>query len=194
MRHFWNGANAPGRVLTWADRLELWAFAALWVFVFLLPCDKIFSLPLVGREGRAAGVVAAGLAVLSIVAGIRVRAPAAAHALMAVWVAWLGASWLWSSSPEDTVVRSGHYGQLLALVWLVWQLCADQARRLNLFRSGSLLSAAGTVLNSLVGQTAVSPLGDLLEGRYGAWDIGRTPWWLFATLLVWKREAHSPSA
>jgi len=65
-------ANAPGRALTWADRLDLWAFAALCGFQVLLACGRIFSLRLPGNAGRADGVVTAGLAVLSIAADARI--------------------------------------------------------------------------------------------------------------------------
>jgi O-antigen ligase len=125
------------------------AFGLLFVFVFSMPLENVLVLPSIGTFGRLVGIAAFACGLLSLLETGKLRAPALAHLVMALFVAWASLTYFWSLSPEDTVVSILSYLQLLALAWLIWQLAPQHNQRVILLKAyllGAGVCAIGTLL------------------------------------------------
>ena len=110
------------------------AFALLFVFVFSIPLENALVLPGIGTIGRLVGLAAFALGILAIVETGKVRSPSPVHLLMLAFVVWASLSYFWTVSPDDTVEEVLSYVQLLAMVWLVWELAPLPRQRVLLVR------------------------------------------------------------
>jgi O-antigen ligase len=131
------------------------AFRALWGFVFVLPFDALAKLPILGSIPRLAGVVASAVGILHILARRRVRPLSWFHVFAVLFVLWAGVSSLWSIDPGATRTRFLTYLQLLALVWLIWEMAWSPERRRGLVQAyvlGAGVAAVATIHNYLSGQ------------------------------------------
>ncbi len=123
------------------------AFFALGAFVFTIPWENVVQLDAFGTISRVVGYAAVGIGGITILAGGRVRAPGAIHIQLIVLICLVGASILWTVDRLKTVTELLTYGQLLAMVWLIWELAPDMSRQLKLMEAyvaGCVVCAAGT--------------------------------------------------
>jgi len=100
-------------------RLALWLS---WLMIFVVPWEYLFEKGTLGTVGRVAGLVLAGVWVLSVFAAGRVRQPRVIHGLMIGFVLWCAASILWSLDPEMSRQQTETYVQLVLLALIVWDL------------------------------------------------------------------------
>jgi len=124
------------------------AFAALWLLVFAIPWEDAITITDFGTGARLVGLATAGLAVLAAIDRGKLRELALGHFLMAMFVTLAALSYLWSLDPEQTLVQVFTYIQLLAMVWLIWELAADSRKQLKLMQAyifGTFVSGVGTV-------------------------------------------------
>jgi O-antigen ligase len=124
------------------------AYGLLFLFVLAMPLENVLVLPGIGTFGRLLGMATFGFGLLSLLETGKVRSPALAHLLMALYVAWASLSYFWSISPDDTVIVITSYLQLLALAWLIWELAPTHEQRVNLLKAyllGAGVSAIGTL-------------------------------------------------
>lgn len=100
------------------------AWLALLAFAFVLPWEDSLLVPGVGSLGRISGLLLLICALPSLLTGprIRLRQPSLFLLVMTLFVIWSAVSWLWSADPGSTVMHAISRLQLLALVFLVWQL------------------------------------------------------------------------
>jgi O-antigen ligase len=124
------------------------AFALLFLFVLSTPLENALTLPGLGTIGRIVGLAAFVCGIFAVLETGKLRPPTLAHLLMAAFVGWVGLSYLWSESPQDTAVQISSYVQLLAVVWLIWELAPEHQQRVMLMKAyviGAGISAMGTL-------------------------------------------------
>src|SRR3989442_5895917 len=66
------------------------AYAALWIFVFVLPWESVIVLPGLAVVSRGTGVLALALAMLAVVISGRTRRWHAFHTTALLFVIWAG--------------------------------------------------------------------------------------------------------
>lgn len=109
------------------------AFILLWLDVFTLPWDYIlqFGDP-VGSAGRVAGLLALAGSVALVVVTARIRRPQAFHVAAAVYLAIVAASLFWTVDSQGTAHSLRSYSQSVMLVWVLWEIGADQQELFHL--------------------------------------------------------------
>ena len=125
------------------------AFALLFLFVFSVPLENALVVPGVGTFGRIVGLAAFAFGILAVLETGSLRSPSLTHLLMVAFVGWSCLTYFWTMSPENTVVQVLSYVQLLAMVWLIWQLAPQHQQRVTLMKAyliGTGVSALGTLL------------------------------------------------
>lgn len=126
--------------------LERAAWILLCLFIFTIPWEKGVWVPGVGTIARTLGIFAfvGGVAVL-----LRRRAgrmPNVILLLAGVFVAWCATTYLWSVDQAATVARSITLAQLLAMMWLIWELCRSKERQRQLMGAYVLGAVAGCAI------------------------------------------------
>ena len=130
---------------------------ALWLshgFVFVLPMEGVVSVPGLGRLSRIIGLLLAVSWLLVIAAQGRCRKPHPVHLVMFLFALWNGLSISWSLDPLASAGRFGTYLQLVALVFILWDLYAtpaDLRTGLQAYVLGCFASALSTYWNYLQG-------------------------------------------
>lgn len=106
------------------SRLALWALGA---FIFMIPADSGIAIPGMGSLSRTVGMVALGMALVSIVAGgqVRFRRPSLFVLFAVLFTAWSAATVFWSIAPSITIGRANTVVQLAIMAWLLHQLVRD---------------------------------------------------------------------
>ena len=164
---------------TTGEALNQIAYVLLCAFVATIPwgesfevVDGVFLAPWVG-------LLAFGVAFLYAVVVRRARKPATLHYSMLALVGWTALSALWTVDWDSTLTRIGTFMQLLAFVWLIWELARDERRVRGLLVAyvfGSLIASGITLFNYAVGTTAAQLAGgDVIVGgvSVGKWDTHR---------------------
>jgi O-antigen ligase len=98
------------------------AFWSLLFLVFTVPWEYLYRVDDTTMVSAALGVWVAGLWLLSAAAAGRMRLPGTLLVLMGLFVAWNGASILWSVDVERTLLQARTYFQLLILAVILWDL------------------------------------------------------------------------
>ncbi len=111
--------HSPRGVMSF-QRVALALVAAL---AFTLPWEKSVTFAGIGTVARAVGMLAFVAGVVYVLRSHRHRRPNLALLLLTVLVLWSAATWFWSYDPQATSVRISTFVQLLAMVWLVWNVC-----------------------------------------------------------------------
>jgi O-antigen ligase len=125
--------------------IERTSFALLCLFVFSLPWEKSAVAGSLGTASKVIGAAAGLCWAVAVVLRRRVRPPNLLLVLAAGFAAWSGATWLWSIDPAATQSRTATYVLLLAMAWLVWDLCRTVERGERLLE----MYVAGCVVASL---------------------------------------------
>lgn len=134
----------------WASKpLELISWLFLCLFVFTMPWEKGVWVPGIGTIARTLGMVAFVAGTASVLYRRKLRSPNLMLVTSALFVLWSGLSYLWSIDPAATIAKVSTLAQLLAMVWLVWELCRGPARQEQLMSAyvlGALLGAGITFI------------------------------------------------
>jgi O-antigen ligase len=144
------------------------AFVALWLLVFTVPWEKSVVLPGVGTVARLVGFCALALGVLAAVMRKQIRVPSLALVVMAAFLLWTLATAYWTIEPDATYFYVWTLAQLVAMVWLLWELDDSDQRQLYLIQAyvlGTVVSGAYTVISYIQDKQA---LGGYFYGRYAA--------------------------
>jgi O-antigen ligase len=124
------------------------AYAALCLFVFAVPWERIFALPGLSITTRIAGGSALLVAMLAIVVSGRVRRWHGFHVAAFLFVIWVGFA-LFLIQVHQLPQKFWTYVQLFAVLWMIWELASSRQRVLGLmlaFVCGAYVSALGTIL------------------------------------------------
>jgi len=102
----------------------------LGLFVFTLPFDQAFALPLVGSLSRAVGLVVALFALVTLLSSdpVRLRKLNLLVITAGIFVGWNFVSTFWAIDRESTISQSFTYIQLWVMVWLFWQFIETSAQ------------------------------------------------------------------
>ncbi len=124
------------------------AYAALWVFVFVVPWEMLVSLPGLSIVSRVTGAIAMGLTMLAIVIHGRVRRWRIFHVAALLFVIWAGCgTWLLN---EGGIPRKLYtFVQLFFVLWMMWELGSTPKRVRALMAAyvfGCCVPAAATIL------------------------------------------------
>ena len=113
------------------------AFIGLWLFVFSMPWERAVDIPGVGAAGTLLGLIAFALGLYTVVRGngLKARVPSLFLILFALYTFWTGLSFFWALDQTGAQIRFITYLQLLAMTWLIWELCRTQKRHLALFQA-----------------------------------------------------------
>jgi O-antigen ligase len=123
--------------------------------------------------GRWLGSLAFCVTLLWIGLTRRVRRISGLHYLLAGLAGWSALSILWTADWDGTITRAGTYVQLLAAVWLIWELATTESRVLGLLQCyvlGTCISSISTIVNFVQGRTAAQLA--IAEGRT-VWEVTR---------------------
>jgi O-antigen ligase len=131
------------------------AWLLLWLFVFSIPWEKSVAAPGLATLSHGIGILAfAAWGVAALRRG-SVRPPNLALAIGICFVMWSWATWLWSVERAATVVRATTFAELLAMVWLIWDSCREEARLRGLMQAyvcGAVVAALNTYVRFLQGR------------------------------------------
>jgi len=111
------------------------AFYLLWLLVFTIPWQNVVVFPMLGTISRLIGFLVVGIAIIYILIKRQVSEPSLLLILMALFVAWSFMTYFWSISPGGTLVRFVTNVQLLAMAWLIWELCKTHLERDKLIQA-----------------------------------------------------------
>ena len=174
------------------EALDQVAFATLCGFVFAVPWEE--SIPLLDGfvVGRWIGLITLVLVLLRIAVTGRFRRPSLLHAGMCALMAWAAFSILWTIDRQSTLERAGTYIQLLAAVWMIWELAVAESRVPVLLQSyvlGTSVLAISTIVNFAIGKQAADLWAEAgkvkwHDSRYSAYGINENDLGLMLALSV----------
>jgi O-antigen ligase len=130
------------------------AFYLLLFLVFTIPWQNVVILPMLGTISRLAGFLVVGVAILYILASGRLNEPSLFLIIMTLFVGWSLLSYFWSINPGATIGRFVTNVQLLAMAWLIWELCRSESDRIALIKAyilGAYVSIGDMVITYLQG-------------------------------------------
>jgi O-antigen ligase len=131
------------------------AFGCLWLLIFAIPWEDAITIDGFGTSARLIGAIAFGLGMLTVAEKGTIRRPAPGHWMLGCFVMFAALSSWWSLEPEETVIEALTYLQLLALVWLIWEIApraSDQTRLVQSYVLGTFVSGISTVSQFLTHQ------------------------------------------
>jgi O-antigen ligase len=124
------------------------AYAGIWIFVFTVPWERLVVLPGLSIVTRVTGGLALGLTLFAIVMSGRVRRWRAFHVAALLFVIWTGIG-VWVRGPPRIPSKFYTFVQLLAVVWIIWELAPSVKRMrglLTAFLLGAFVPAIATIL------------------------------------------------
>ena len=160
------GVWAPPSSSAAGAALDRIAHGTLCAFVFALPWGEGNN---IGPFVPWLGLVVFGITLLRTVVLGQARRLCELHYWMLAFAAWSSASIIWTLDLDSTAARVGTYSELLLLVWVIWELAANEARVVRLLQCyvfGTCVTAIGTISNAIAGHTfgqldnMVGPTGD----------------------------------
>ncbi len=124
------------------------AYAALWMFVFVVPWEGVIALEGVAIISRVTGMLALGLTLLTVVLTGRVRRWHALHVAAFLFVIWCGCTLLLNANYE-LPAKFLTFVQLFLVLWMIWELARTPQRQLGLLAAyifGAYVAAIDTIL------------------------------------------------
>ena len=125
------------------------AFAALWLFIFVLPWEGVIRVGGTAIVSKATGVLAIGLMVFAMVTAGRLRRWHSLHVAALLFVLTAGFELMVFHSGERLPHKYFTYVQLFLMAWMVWELAPSRNRVLGLllaFVLGAYVASFQTLL------------------------------------------------
>jgi O-antigen ligase len=122
-------------------------YAALWIFVFSLPWERVIVITNMSIITRLTGAVALGLAILFVVISGQFRRWHAVHVAALLFVACAGIGVL-SLGMYNIPKKFLTYIMLFCVLWMIWELAVTRRRQIGLltaFLFGSYVVAFATI-------------------------------------------------
>ena len=124
------------------------ALVFLAALAFTLPWEKSVTFAAIGTVARAVGVLAFVAGVAYVLRSHGHRRPNLVLLLLAALVLWSATTWFWSYDPAATVTKTSTFVQLLAMVWLVWNVCRsalDATVLVGAVLAGAVVASVATI-------------------------------------------------
>jgi O-antigen ligase len=125
------------------------AYAALWIFVFAVPWDRLVTLPGVNIVSKLTGGLALGLTIFAVLFTGRVRRWRLFQIAGFLFVVWTGVGVWIMLQGRNIPLKFFTFVQLFLVVWMIWEL-APSSRRLRglmiAYVCGSAVPAIATIL------------------------------------------------
>ena len=134
---------------------ERLSWVLLCLFVFTIPWEKSVWIPGIGTITRLLGILALAACAVSARKHRTVRLPNLVLIVAVLFAAWESATWFWSLDQPASAARALTFLQLVAMVWLVWELCrsaGQQRQLLHAYVAGGVVASAYTILRYLVNE------------------------------------------
>ena len=132
------------------------SFAALLLFAASIPLEDSLRFG-IGRISKLLGALLFGAWLLALArTGLR-RRPTVVHGWASAFVAWAVLSYFWTLAPGATLAKCATLVQMLAIVFVVYDLITDRSALILVIRSfllGSVGAAVVTFLNAQSGNAA----------------------------------------
>jgi O-antigen ligase len=125
------------------------------LLVFTVPWQMVVSFPEFGTISRAIGYVAVGVAALYILINRKIKEPPLVIFIMLLFIIWSLLSYFWGIRPQGAISRFVTNMQLLAMVWLIWELIntkKEAASCLQVFVFGSYVAIVDMLLSYYTNQ------------------------------------------
>src|SRR6185436_17109846 len=136
-----------------------------------VPWQNVLVIPGVGTISKLLGMIAFALRLIAVLTSARIRPIQPFHFAALAFVAWGCISFFWSVYQPGTILWIQSNLQLLAVVWLVWELGALPERRAALFQAyvlGAFIAAFATINSYRNGIVAIGPE---TNQRFGAGEF-----------------------
>ena len=130
-------------------------FLLLTLFVFSIPWEKTVSIDSLGTISRAIGIAALAAGALDAFGRRSLRRLNLVLTAAAAFTVWTACSYFWSLAPADTAVRSFTFVQLLAMMWLIWEVCRTESEQrilMSAYVVGAVVASAATIWRYFEGQ------------------------------------------
>lgn len=130
------------------------AFTLSLVFIFFIPWEGVIELPGLGTAAKLIGFALAAFWVATVVITDRFRKPGPFHLAVTLFVLWNALSVFWSADPNGTVAHLRTWAQLLALVFILWDLYTTRSALLaglQAFILGEYVAIGSAVYNFFSG-------------------------------------------
>lgn len=124
------------------------------VFVFCIPFEGVVQIPLFGTGTKFIGLVLAFVWVGTVALSRRMRSPGPLQIAASVFVLWSVSSLLWSDNPGISVIQVTTWVQVLALVFILWDVFTTRQRilaALQAFVLGEYVAIAAAGANFFSG-------------------------------------------
>jgi len=164
------------------------AYIAVWLFVLVIPFDRMFLDDLFGIDvpitvTQVVGVFTLLTAITATLFEARLRRFDRSHLYVYLFIIWACLSCLWSQDPESALGRAITYLQLAVMVWMMTQYgqTREEQRGLMLaYVCGSSFVAIQLLIGYALGGTAFSV--EIFPGRFTS--MGYNPNDLALTLAL----------
>jgi O-antigen ligase len=123
------------------------AYAALWLFVFSVPWERVIVITNVAIVTRVTGALALGLALLAVVISARFRRWHPFHLLALLFVTCAGIG-IMSLGVPNVPKKFWTYTQLFLVLWMIWELAVSRRRVTGLLVAyvfGAYVAALATI-------------------------------------------------
>ena len=124
------------------------------VFIFMIPWEGIIELPGLGTAAKLVGFVLAAFWLLTVVFTNDVRKPTVFHILVCLFALWNGLSIFWSAEPDRAMANLVTWAQLVAMVFILWDLFTTQLAvlaGLQAYVLGAYVAVGSALSNYLTG-------------------------------------------
>ena len=181
------------------------AFLLLWLMIFSIPWQGMVVLPGLGTFTRFVGFAVVAVAGLYILIGKKVKDPPLFLIVASIFVLWSFITILWSINQGATLQRFITFIQLLAMVWLIWQLCETRKHILTIMQAFVLGSYVTLIDMIITFTTSVGAVGRVVPTGFNANDIASPlgigiaiAWYLFLKnqkgIMSWVNMLFIPCA
>jgi O-antigen ligase len=104
------------------------AYAALWVFVFAIPWEKILAVPGLAIVARLTGGTALALTVIAVVLSGRIRRWHWFHVVALLFWIWAAVELMLFHFGDRLPYKFFTYGQLILVLVMIWELAPTETR------------------------------------------------------------------
>jgi O-antigen ligase len=122
----------------------------VWLFIFSIPCENIIVVDRIGTIGKLVGVMAFIAGIITVITYGKIRKALVEHRILYCWFYWSLLTCLWSIDINQSLLRCFTYGQLILMIWLLWQMTQGKEKvdgLLCAYIAGSYVSIGFTIYN-----------------------------------------------